>query len=162
VGVRVAMHVEHFEDAIPQLREAFLSSGYSSLISVDGHSGSGKSCFAKLICAALDGGHLQLDECLLPAHDRGSEYRDMIDYEKLERRRATLTAAKELLVVDGLCLEWIVPQIVHNSFRVYMQRDGIITSMGEQRRRSKFGTNRYHDECAPAAAAHFIISSPGL
>jgi ABC-type transport system involved in cytochrome bd biosynthesis fused ATPase/permease subunit len=162
MGVKVSIHVEHFADAIPQFREVFFSSSYSNLISVDGHLGSGKSSFAKIICAVLDGGHLEMDDCLLSTRIKASPYVDMIDHQKLSERLAALTVANNLVVISGLCLEWIVPQLVHNSFRVYMHRDGYTTTLGDQRTRSRLGTIRYHKECDPAAAAHFIISSPGL
>jgi hypothetical protein len=161
MGDKISMHVENFKDAMPRLKEAFLRSGYSSQISVDGHSGSGKSTFAKLICAELDGGYLELDECLLAHRANGSTYVEMIDYTKIKSRMTALAAANKLIVLEGLCLEWIVPRFVQNSFRVYMLQNGITTCRSDQRTRTKFGTILYHNQCDPAAAAHFIISSPG-
>jgi cytidylate kinase len=162
MNAKISMHVENFRDAMPRLKEAFLHSGYSSQISVDGHSGSGKSTFAKLICAELDGGYLELDECLSANRVMGLKYVEMIDYTKLMMRMTALAATNKLIVLEGLCLGWIVPQFVHNSFRVYMERNVTLSEVSENRRRTKFGTSRYHEECDPAAAAHFIISSPGI
>ena len=147
------------QEALPLITSQIRSGPFNSVIMVDGHPFSGKSSLAKLLHVELDGIHIETDNFLLEHRTKDSTYQDSVDLLKVDEAVRTGIKSGKYVIVDGLCLDWIVSKS-HSAtaFRIYMKHNCAYTKIDDERTRSRFGTDRYHELCNPEENASVIIS----
>ncbi len=150
-----SLEVREEEDCVPIIAKMLRG---QRVIRIDGHSGMGKSRIAKCYEETFGWVRIAGDDYLIDPRP-GGLYHQQIDKD------AFMTAAQRALertlgvVLDAICLDYILPPLkLGPELRVYMHSilDPAFAE-DEIRRRSKLGTDVYHDDICPKEKADLVV-----
>ncbi|MEY9531166.1 hypothetical protein [Sinorhizobium fredii] len=152
----------HFRSAAPETAIEELNAllpEHARLITIDGHSGVGKSRVAKALSPLRRSTLIQIDKLVIAARPTPT-YVPKVDREQLAAALSS-SLAQGSAVVDGLCIEHLVPAHYGDRFRIYVRSAADGEGLRDEiDRRAKLGTNLYHKRYNPEALADLVVTVP--
>ncbi|WP_157784540.1 hypothetical protein [Sinorhizobium fredii] len=156
------MSAVHFRSSAPESAIEELNAllpAYTSLITVDGHSGVGKSRVAKALSPLRRSTLIQIDTLVVAGRPTPT-YVPKVDRAQLAAALSS-SLAQGSAVVDGLCIEHLVPARYGERFRIYVRSEANGDGLRDEiDRRAKLGTNLYHKRYNPEALADLVVTVP--
>lgn len=152
----------HFRSSAPESAIEDLNAllpPFTPLITIDGHSGVGKSRVAKALGPLRQSTLISIDKLVIADRPLPT-YVPKVDRQQLASA-LTSSLSQGTAVVDGLCIEHLVPAHYGERFRIYVRSEADGDGLrSEIERRTKLGTNLYHKRYNPEAIADLIVTVP--
>lgn len=125
----------------------------TSLIFIDGFPNAGKTKLAKFLSTSLQAKHIEFDEFIHKEGCINKLYTECINRSAIRRTLVDMSTNKDTVVVDGICMNCILPVDEFFAFRIYIQRD----AQFKINIRLHKEVSSYYQRFAPDESAQLIV-----